>query len=155
MRLRPLAPAELLDMIGRLGAEVTRGTTIAFVRHSVPDLPVVCVDRLQIELVLRNLIGNAVDSLEGYAPRGGRIHVSVTRKRGKGLCIAVADNGPGIHAAARERLFRPFASGKPNGMGLGLAVSRAIAEAHGGSLSVESASHGEFHLILPEEPGRG
>jgi two-component system sensor kinase FixL len=155
MRLQPLTSVELLDMIGRLGMEVTDGTTITFAKDSESDLPAVCVDRLQVELVLRNLLGNAVDSLEEHAPGRGRITVSVKRDRGKRLCIAVADNGPGIPAAAREYLFRPFASGKANGMGLGLAVSRAIAEAHGGSLTVESAQHGEFHLILPLEPGNG
>ena len=63
--------------------------------------------------------------------------------------IAVSDNGPGIAASARGRLFQPFVSGKPVGMGLGLAVSRAIAEAHGGSLEVHAEDHGEFHLVLP------
>jgi len=59
----------------------------------------------------------------------------------------VADNGPGIDPARRENVFEPFVSGKSSGMGLGLAVSRAIAEAHGGSL--EARSGGEFHLVLP------
>lgn len=155
MRLQPLPPTELLAMIERLGAEITEGTRIDFAQSAQPDLPVVCVDRLQIELVLRNLIGNAVDSLAEHAPAGGRITVSVARSRTKGLCIAVVDNGPGVSAAARSQLFRPFASGKPSGMGLGLAVSRAIAEAHGGSLDLASAGHGEFHLNLPLEPAHG
>ena len=63
----------------------------------------------------------------------------------------VADNGPGISAAAKASLFRPFISAKPNGMGIGLAVSRAIAEAHGGTLDDESRSHGQFRLVLPVE----
>ena len=52
-----------------------------------------------------------------------------------------------------ERLFEPFASTKPGGLGLGLAVSRAIAEAHGGSLRAEACASGNFRLILPIEPG--
>jgi signal transduction histidine kinase len=153
MRLQSMRSGELLEMIARVGSEVTLGTTIRFIRDSEPDLPAVHVDRLQIELVLRNLIGNAVDSLEEYVPGRGQITVSVRRHQGKRLCIVVADNGPGIPNGAREQLFRPFASGKPNGMGLGLAVSRAIAEAHGGSLSAVSAGRDEFHLILPLDPG--
>jgi two-component system, LuxR family, sensor kinase FixL len=61
----------------------------------------------------------------------------------------VSDDGPGVSAASRAGLFEPFVSGKPTGMGLGLAVSRAIAEAHGGSLQAPLAAHGEFHLVLP------
>jgi len=49
----------------------------------------------------------------------------------------------------REGLFEPFVSGKPTGMGLGLAVSRTIAQAHGGSLEAAAVAHGEFHLVLP------
>jgi signal transduction histidine kinase len=66
--------------------------------------------------------------------------------------IVVADNGPGVPEAERERVFEPFVSGKPAGMGLGLAVSRAIAEAHGGSLATAASGHGEFHLVLPCAP---
>jgi two-component system, LuxR family, sensor kinase FixL len=51
-----------------------------------------------------------------------------------------------------EGVFEPFVSGKSSGMGLGLAVSRAIAEAHGGTLEVRAGSHGEFHLVLPLQP---
>jgi two-component system sensor kinase FixL len=66
--------------------------------------------------------------------------------------IVVADNGPGLPESRREEVFEPFVSGKPTGMGLGLAVSRAIAEAHGGSL--EARAGGEFHLLLPCLPPR-
>jgi signal transduction histidine kinase len=59
------------------------------------------------------------------------------------------DSGPGLSVEMRERVFDPFVSGKPTGMGLGLAISRAIAEAHGGSLEARAAAHGEFHLVLP------
>jgi signal transduction histidine kinase len=75
--------------------------------------------------------------------------MSATRHDHRFVRIVVADNGPGIAAASRESLFEPFVSGKPTGMGLGLAVSRAIAEAHGGSLVAARTAHGEFHLVLP------
>lgn len=71
------------------------------------------------------------------------------------VCITVADSGPGMDASRRQRLFRPFESGKPSGMGLGLAVSRAIAEAHGGRLEAGAGPHGEFQLWLPVESLRG
>ncbi len=63
--------------------------------------------------------------------------------------LTVTDNGPGVSEGVRERLFEPFSSDKSRGMGLGLAVSRAIAEAHGGSLVARAGERGEFHLVLP------
>jgi signal transduction histidine kinase len=66
--------------------------------------------------------------------------------------IVVADSGPGVPKEHRDRLFEPFVSGKPTGMGLGLAVSRAIAQAHGGALESHPGPHGEFQLVLPLEP---
>ena len=151
MRLEPLAAGELVDMIGRVGRELTQGTAIRFSHESGSGLPGVSADRLQIELVLRNLIGNAVDALAEHKPHGGQIKVSVTRESTQRLRIAIADDGPGLSATARASLFQPLASGKANGMGLGLAVSRAIAEAHGGALRVAAAAHGEFHLTLPAD----
>ena len=103
------------------------------------------VDRLQVELVLRNLLANSVDAVQ--ARSGGRIEVSVEPGDSRCARIVVADNGPGVPPATRESVFEPLVSGKPTGMGLGLAVSRAIAEAHGGTL--EARAGGEFHLTLP------
>lgn len=113
------------------------------------DLPEVLVDRLQIELVLRNLVANAAEAIAAQAPGRGEIAVTAQRHDARHLRIVVSDNGPGVSAAAAKTLFEPFVSGKPSGMGLGLAVSRAIAEAHGGTLEAQVAPHGEFHLVLP------
>jgi C4-dicarboxylate-specific signal transduction histidine kinase len=110
------------------------------------------VDRLQVEVILRNLIANAVDSVVGAGVADPRIDVVADRLGGGRVRIAVIDNGPGVNAAARTRLFEPFISGKPTGMGLGLAVSRAIAEAHGGALEAPERKHGQFDLILPCVP---
>src|SRR5688572_5251953 len=113
------------------------------------ELPDVLVDRLQIELVLRNLVANAAEAVASHAPGHGQIAVTAKRDDARHVRIVVSDNGPGISATAGKTLFEPFVSGKPTGMGLGLAVSRAIAEAHGGTLEARAASHGEFHLVLP------
>jgi two-component system sensor kinase FixL len=102
--------------------------------------------------VLRNLLANAVDSLAAASPAQPAIRVSAARHDETHVRIVVEDNGPGIPADARQQVFQPFVSRKPSGMGLGLAVSRAIAEAHGGSLEAASAAHGEFHLVLPCTP---
>jgi two-component system, LuxR family, sensor kinase FixL len=155
MRLEPIVSTELLEMVRRVGLQATAGTTVSFLADAEPGLPAISADRIQIELVMRNLIGNAVDSLQEHVPDHGKITVSIRRDGAQRLCIVVADNGPGIPAAARDRLFHPFVSGKPSGMGLGLAMSRAIAEAHGGALDVEVTGHGEFHLVLPTEFSHG
>ncbi|HWM44162.1 MAG TPA: ATP-binding protein [Burkholderiales bacterium] len=136
-RLEPVPVAHLLEAARRAG---TNGLTVAAER----DLPDVLVDRLQIELVLRNLVANAAESVDG-----AEIAVSAARHDARHLRIVVSDNGPGISPAAAKTVFEPFVSGKPSGMGIGLAVSRAIAEAHGGTLEARAASHGEFHLVLP------
>jgi two-component system, LuxR family, sensor kinase FixL len=147
-RLERVPVAELLESVRR------QARIDVLQVNGEPDLPDLFVDRLQIELVLRNLISNAAEAIEA-APGAGAIALSARRDDAQHVRIVVADSGPGIPAARRERVFEPFVSGKPTGMGLGLAVSRAIAEAHGGTLDAVPASHGEFHLVLPAEPARG
>jgi signal transduction histidine kinase len=147
-RLEPLAVTEVLALAERLGESTIAGRPITLETRAEPELPSLLVDRLQVELILRNLLVNAVESL-GSGARHGRIRVAAERHDGNSVRIVVADDGPGIPEGVGERLFQPFVSGKPTGMGLGLAVSRAMAEAHGGSLSAASLEHGEFHLVLP------
>jgi signal transduction histidine kinase len=148
-RLEIVELEDLLVAIRRMGeiAIDTKNISLDVENRSV--MPPLYVDRLQIEVIFRNLIANAVESVTVSSRQDGRISVSVERHDDRHLRIVVADNGRGIPAANRERLFEPFVSGKPTGMGLGLAVSRAIAEAHGGSLAAAAVAHGEFHLILP------
>jgi len=148
-RLEEVQADELLSAARRMGESAIEGKGISFEVQKPASLPTLFVDRLQIEVILRNLIANAVESVAGADRRNGRIAVSVLRHGDKHVRIVVTDNGPGVSAADREGLFEPFVSGKSTGMGLGLAVSRAIAEAHGGSLEVARVTHGEFHLVLP------
>jgi C4-dicarboxylate-specific signal transduction histidine kinase len=148
-RLEVVELKDLLVAMRRMGESAIDAKDISLDIENRSSMPPLYVDRLQIEVVLRNLIANAVESVIGSSRQGGRVSVYVERHDDRHLRIVVADNGPGISAVNRERLFEPFISGKPAGMGLGLAVSRAIAEAHGGSLEAATAAHGEFHLILP------
>ena len=148
-RLEPVAVSELLATARRIGESAVGDRAIAIEAQSNAGLPALFIDRLQIELVLRNLLANAVDALSSASPGQGQIRLAAQRHDEQHIRIVVADNGPGIPAQAREEVFQPFVSGKPSGMGLGLAVSRAIAEAHGGSLDAALESHGEFHLVLP------
>ena len=90
-------------------------------------------DRPRLLQVLNNLLLNAIQAM----PRGGEITITI-----RPPCIAIADQGTGFSAAAQARMGEPFYSEKEGGMGLGLAVSREIVEAHGGHLSVSNASSG-------------
>src|SRR5471030_1806495 len=111
--------------------------------------PTLYADRLQIELVLRNLLANALDAVKGRPAGARRIRIVIAPLDGARLQLSVEDSGEGVSAALAVRLFEPFVSSKGSGMGLGLVLSRAIAEAHGGSLRADVATHGMFRLILP------
>lgn len=106
-------------------------------------------DRLQIELVLRNLLANALDEVVKRQPGSRLITLTTERLSGERLRISVEDSGHGISSKTAAHLFEPFASTKSSGLGLGLVLSRAIVEAHGGSLWAEVGSHGIFRFELP------
>ncbi len=148
-RLEPVSAEELLSAVRRIGQQIIGPRPIALEVAGEPGLPALYVDRMQIELVIRNLIANAAEALENDGDAQARIRVRLHRESEQRLGLAFVDSGPGIAADMRERLFEPFASGKPSGMGLGLAISRAIAEAHGGALEARVSKHGEFYLVLP------
>lgn len=107
------------------------------------------VDRLQIELVLRNLIENAFDAIITHEPGLRHIRIRSEQNTAGSLCITVEDNGNGVSGEAAVRLFEPFISSKSSGLGLGLVLSRAIIEAHGGTLWAEIGDCGTFRFILP------
>jgi C4-dicarboxylate-specific signal transduction histidine kinase len=147
-RLEEVRVKDLLEAARASAASMKPAPGISLDVRSDEGLPNLLVDRLQIEVVLRNLVANAVEAVSMNAGNG-EVRLRAEREDAGRLRIVVADNGPGITVADREKVFEPFVSGKPTGMGLGLAVSRAIAEAHGGSLVNRPGTHGEFHLILP------
>jgi nitrogen fixation/metabolism regulation signal transduction histidine kinase len=111
-------------------------------------LPLVRLDAEQIRRVIINLIDNAIEATE----RRGHIVVSTQRDAGDGIVrIIIADDGPGIPAAEREKLFLPYYSTKGRGSGLGLAIVRRIVAEHGGSVDVaENVPRGtRFIIELP------
>ncbi|MBI4408612.1 MAG: HAMP domain-containing histidine kinase [Gemmatimonadetes bacterium] len=112
-------------------------------------LPEVAANRVLLVWALENLVKNALDALAG---RGGRIVVAATRARDERVRIFVADNGPGIDPAVRERLFEPGASTKAGGWGVGLSLTRRIVEElHRGRISVRARRGGGtvFEMVIP------
>ena len=106
------------------------------------------VDRVQIQQVLLNLMRNAVEAMAGSARR--ELAVS-TDRIGDMVKLCVADTGPGLPDPVRARLFQPFLTTKPDGLGVGLSVCRTIVEAHGGDLGAEDNDGGGtiFWLTVP------
>ncbi len=132
-----------------------RGITLTL--DGEPGLPRVQLDPDRFGQVLANLLGNALK----YSEDGQQVHVHV-RRRGDAVDFAVVDHGQGIPEAYLAHMFRPFETGgnRPargeRATGLGLAIVKRIAEAHGGSVTVESAA-GQgttFHVTVPAAPRR-
>ncbi|MGV7209640.1 ATP-binding protein [Oxalobacteraceae bacterium A2-2] len=123
----------------------------------IPPLAVLA-DRLQIELVLRNLLANACEAVQERDGGARTVAVSADVLAAAGgpaqLRLTVTDSGRGVSPAQAARLFQPFVSSKASGLGLGLVLSRAIAEAHGGALWAEVAPQGVFRLLLPLAAGQ-
>lgn len=114
-------------------------------------LPAVFVDRIQIQQVLMNLLMNAFDAVMEAGPRK-LVHIQTAQCGALNVCVFVHDNGPGISQDQVSRIFEPFYSTKrAKGLGMGLAISRAIAEAHGGELAVveDGMPGATFQFRLP------
>ena len=113
-----------------------------------PDLPEALVDRVQIQQVLLNLIRNAMEAMDGCAARDLTIGAS---PRAEHVIVSVADTGIGVPPEIEAKLFQPFVTTKPQGMGIGLSVCRTIVEAHGGRLWMELNPGGGsvFRFTLP------
>jgi signal transduction histidine kinase len=147
-----VAPAELVAAACDQVADRLARSRIACRTRVDPDLPALPVDRVQIGAVLANLLGNAIDSLSAAGPPR-TIEVRARSVSRSSVRIEVRDSGPGVSLEVRDRLFQPMATSKPEGMGLGLAIGRTIAERHGGRLWLDTESHQTtFCLELPVDP---
>ncbi|MBL8382658.1 MAG: MASE1 domain-containing protein [Burkholderiales bacterium] len=143
------------ELVAAAAAPFVRSAPDRGVAFDVADAPPVSllVDRLQLEVVLRNLIQNAFDAVADRPEGERRVRLEARLERADRLAIDVRDSGPGIGGAGAAGLFEPFVSTKSTGLGLGLVISRAIVEAHGGRLWAEDGPGGIFHLTLPAEAG--
>jgi signal transduction histidine kinase len=113
-------------------------------------LPPVEGFRVQLGQVVVNLVMNACEAL-GDVTGARRITVTTAARDGR-VEVAVRDNGPDLAEAVATRVFEPFVTTKPGGLGMGLAICRAIAEAHGGHLIAEAAAGGGLRVTLSLPP---
>lgn len=159
MRLDP-QPVDLRDLVSELSDffHPQAASAGVLVRVDLPGVPVVArVDAGLLKQALLNLAINAVQAMnpEGRAERGERRGELMFRleldSTGDDARLSVIDNGPGIPEERRATLFRPYASTKPGGTGLGLATTRRIVEEHGGSVKLFNGPQGGacFTLTLP------
>jgi signal transduction histidine kinase len=122
------------------------------VRTSLPgDLPLVDADYAHIERVVTNLLANAAR----HAPKGSDVWV-IAKPQGEAVRVEVSDRGTGVPEGSEAEIFEPFQRGADGGSsGIGLAICKAIVEAHGGTIGVERTFGGgaTFAFTLPVHPG--
>ena len=116
-------------------------------------LPPVLIDRIEVQQVVLNILRNAIEAFEGPSERKIRIATGAASPRQ--IQVDIRDNGPGLAPGIVDNPFRPFQTTKEDGLGIGLAISRTIIDAHGGRLWAENAPEGgaAFHFLLPARGG--
>ena len=148
-RERQLAPVDLAALLRETAQLFEAPTRRAGVRVDMAlteDLPPVVADRVQLQQVILNLVQNAVDAMADALHDDRHLTIRCARQsdplKGPGLCLSVRDRGCGLAPAAMARFAEPFHTTKPEGIGLGLALSRSIIEAHEGWLRAETPADG-------------
>lgn len=150
--LETLTVRDLVQAVVTAASPRAQRYGIAIETEIAEMLPLLSVDRIQAETILHNLLSNAIEALIPATIGQKRIRVTA-QAQGPDIEIRVHDNGAGISEDIRPRLFEPFATTKQDGMGLGLVISRNLAESHGGRLSYAHNHDGGacFLLTLPAE----
>ncbi|WP_437746863.1 response regulator [Sorangium sp. So ce1504] len=143
--------SELAREVVRLvaSAALLAGTTVRLDLAS--GLPHVHGDGIQVQQVLLNLLVNALDAVSRRPPEARLVVVRTRPADGRHVELSVADSGDGVAPEDLERIFEPFVTSKPHGLGVGLAISRSIIEAHGGRLWAECrpGEGATFRCALP------
>ena len=146
-RLEAINPVvrEAVDLAMVGSRELSVDMSFAF----ADDLPEIMIDRVQIQQVVMNLVRNSMDALTEVHDR--TLSVRTSRVDDGALQIDVIDTGPGLPKDVAERLFQPFVTTKPHGIGIGLSICKTIVDAHGGRLWATANPEGgtAFHISLP------
>ena len=144
----------ILEVIALLHGEVVKHG-ISVQTQLADDLPILQGDRVQLQQVILNLIINAVQAMSSVSEGPRELLISTGRAEPDSVFVAVRDSGPGLAPAVLERLFEPFYTTKPGGLGLGLSICQSIIEAHGGRLwaNANVPRGAEFNFTVPAHPG--
>jgi C4-dicarboxylate-specific signal transduction histidine kinase len=138
------------DVTRLLRHELTRNR-VSVRTDFAPDVPRVLGDRVQLQQVMLNLIMNSIDAMSVITDRPRELLIKSARHP-DGVSIQVQDSGPGIDPGQVDRIFEPFFTDKPEGIGMGLSISRSIVESHGGRLwAVAEAKGALFEFTLPAQ----
>ena len=116
------------------------------------DLPLILADQVLIEQVIVNLVKNAMEAMQVLDKNARRLTLKTNICHDSGIFVSVRDSGPGISDYEAGKIFEPFYTTKPEGMGMGLAIIRSIIDSHGGELDVqanESVAGTTFKFTLP------
>jgi C4-dicarboxylate-specific signal transduction histidine kinase len=123
----------ILEVIALTRAEAANNS-VSVQTQFAEGLPRVQCDRVQLQQVILNLIINAIQSMSSVEDGNRELHISTVSIEPEGVRVGVRDTGSGLSPESLSRLFEPFYTTKPEGMGMGLSICRSIIEAHGGRL---------------------
>ena len=131
----------------------TQRNAVSLHSRLADDLPFVSADRVQLQQVMINLIINAIEAMAGAGDGARELTIVSGIDDANDVVVEVQDTGPGIEPEKLDRLFQSFYTTKPDGIGMGLAISRSIVEAHGGRLSAtpNEPRGAVFRMMLPVE----
>jgi len=138
--------------------ELTRGEAlkngVAVETQFAKGLPIITGDRVQLQQVVLNLILNALQAMGAVSEGPRQVMITTRQIESNDLYVGIQDTGPGLSPETLSRLFEPFYTTKPNGMGMGLTICRSIVEAHGGRLWATACQpHGAlFQFAIPARP---
>ena len=123
----------ILEVVGLIQSEVIKNGVTARM-DLAESLPHIRGDRVQLQQVILNLMINSIQAMSDMAGRERELYVTTEMIASEGVRVSVRDTGPGVSPESLSRLFEPFYTTKPNGMGMGLSICRSIIEDHGGRL---------------------
>jgi C4-dicarboxylate-specific signal transduction histidine kinase len=142
---------QVIQEVARLLRHELTRSRVSLRTDLAPDLPYVLGDRVQLQQVMLNLIMNGIDAMSMITDRPRELLIQ-SAKHSEAVLIQVQDSGAGIDPGQADRIFEPFFTDKPEGIGMGLSISRSIVESHGGRLwAVPGASGALFEFTLPAQ----